>query len=274
MVTVSLLNDDKSECAKHGAARWQRSDVDPALAARLAPYEVSIVEDVADARGLEFVPNSHCGAFPHAVARARRGKGAAREYLCSASHDVVITVQLTKRGAPTTERALLGELGDVRGHYEERVSLYAELQFDADHQDAEAARVHPYRGAACSFATPVDKLFSPAESIPYAGGTNEVDLLNGRAELQFSLAKGAVSTNLRHRQPYRIAVFCLNPYMAHLQTRSRPFFVKHSFKNFLRQNERYVLLDGVRVPVSAEHVLRSAPKRKFSAAVTLRAEHV
>lgn len=269
MVIASLLNDDRSESLKHGSARWQRVEVDDALAARLAAYEVCIVEDVADSRGLQFVPNSHCGAFPHAVVHAKRGKGTAREYLCSASHDVVITLQLTKHGAPTTERVLLGELGHVRGQYEERVSLYVELQFDADDQDAEDARVHPYRGASCSFATPIDKLFCPAESIPYAGGTSEVDLVNGRAQLQFSFAKRAVSANLRHRKPYRIAAFCLNPFMAHLKTRSRPFFLKPSLKNILKQNERYVLLNNAKVPVSAEHVLRSAPKRKFSRPQTL-----
>jgi len=67
---IALLNCEE---------RWQRACVDHALAARLAPFEVNIVEDVMDSRGLEYVPNSHCGAFSHAVVNDNRGKGTERE---------------------------------------------------------------------------------------------------------------------------------------------------------------------------------------------------
>ena len=159
------------------------------------------------------------------------------------------------------------------GDYENSVAFYVELQFyapDAGGQDRYVCTDQRNEDLfAFKKAPPNGKLLSPAEDRPYARGPQEVQLLNGKAEMQFSFNVINKDLNNAHKKKlFCLTAHCLNPYLngrANFTATSVPFMIKRSLHNDLVKTDRWVLDEtGTKVKVDKSLVTRLAPTRKLA----------
>ena len=276
-IPASSLHDDAREAWLFGPARWKgriKSLPDAQVARRIErDWFLEIVEDTADANGRLYTPgpppgvkhNGHnkeaslCGAFPHALVRHKVGRLKDKAlFMCASTHAVVITVRLRRKGVAgsASERDLLGmvrsclspeEAQHGCGQFENSIIVYAELQFQSSDQDLEGARIRPddvFKSWPAG-----GKLLSPQDSVPYAGGYQEVRIVDGVAEMQFSFNKMVYSSNLRKEYQdklFQVAVWTLNPYlhkMPGFRKTSAPFIIKSGLHNDVVKGQRWVLND-------------------------------
>ena len=289
----------------YGKERWQTKKIGRKSISKMLSnkYGIEIQEDIRDAAGREYSVGetskaSYCGAFPHAIVQHKvgphRGKAV---YVCSGKLDIVLTIRLVDKrcAADDPERYNLTEkdvLNDLRridpeevkegwGTYENSMAFYAELQFHGPDDKFRHVGVNPEEEDLCAFkkAPANRKLLLPEDSKPYAGGAQEVVLVNGRADLQFGFAKGVTSKNLatdrtkdlatdKRMRLFCLAVKCLNPYLngrSNFETRSLPFLIKQTLHNDLSKSERWVVDDtGAKVAVEKASVPRLAPTRRLA----------
>ena len=288
-VPASSLHDDAREAYLFGPARWKgkiKSLPDAQLARRIErDWFLEIVEDTADAGGRLYTPgpppgvahNGHnkeaslCGAFPHALVRHKVGRLKDKAlFMCASTHAVVISVHLRRKGVagPASERDLLGQVRSGLspeeaqhgcGQFENSVIVYAELQFQSSDQDLEGARIRPDEVFKSWPAG--GKLLSPQDSVPYAGGYQEVRIVDGVAEMQFSFNKMVYSSNLKKEYQdklFQVAVWTLNPYlnkMSGFRKTSAPFIIKAGLHNDVVKGQRWVLTEGGRPTLLADKAL-------------------
>jgi hypothetical protein len=288
-VPASSLHDDAREAYLFGPARWKgkiKSLPDAQLARRIErDWFLEIVEDTADAGGRLYTPgpppgvahNGHnkeaslCGAFPHALVRHKVGRLKDKAlFMCASTHAVVISVHLRRKGlaGPASERDLLGQVRSGLspeeaqhgcGQFENSVIVYAELQFQSSDQDLEGARIRPDEVFKSWPAG--GKLLSPQDSVPYAGGYQEVRIVDGVAEMQFSFNKMVYSSNLKKEYQdklFQVAVWTLNPYlhkMSGFRKTSAPFIIKAGLHNDVVKGQRWVLTEGGRPTLLADKAL-------------------
>ena len=291
--------DIKGEYVPYGLERWQRKRVahKGILKALRSKFAVEIVEDVCDSRGRLYVIGdesnaTHCGAFPHALVKHKVGPHKGKEvYVCSRRLDVVVTVRLVNKQLPAddpkrydvTEKDVINELSRMNdderlagwGTYENSLTFYVELQFYApgsgerrryvctDQRDEElsAFKKPPSNG----------KLLVPSDVRPYAQGPQEVAMINGRAEMQFSFNENVINKNLTrtyHNDLFCLKGYCLNPYLNgydDFTATSSPFMIKASLHNDLAKMDRWVYDDtGTKVTVEKSLVTRMAPSRRLA----------
>lgn len=288
-VPASSLHDDAREAYLFGPARWKgkiKSLPDAQLARRIErDWFLEIVEDTADAGGRLYTPgpppgvahNGHnkeaslCGAFPHALVRHKVGRLKDKAlFMCASTHAVVISVHLRRKGVagPASERDLLGQVRSGLsseeaqhgcGQFENSLIVYAELQFQSSDQDLEGARIRPDEVFKSWPAG--GKLLSPQDSVPYAGGYQEVRIVDGVAEMQFSFNKMVYSSNLKKEYQdklFQVAVWTLNPYlhkMSGFRKTSAPFIIKAGLHNDVVKGQRWVLTEGGRPALLADKAL-------------------
>ena len=281
----------------YGQERWQtkkigRKSISKALSSK---YVIEIQEDIRDAQGREYVVGdtskaSYCGAFPHALVQHKVGPHRGKAiFVCSGKLDIVLTIRLADKRCASddperynvTEKDVLNDLRridqdevkDGWGTYENAVSFYVELQFYGPDDKFRHVGANPQEEDLNAFKKPPQngKLLSPANSKPYADGAQEVELVNGRAELQFAFAKGVTTKNLvtdKRARLFCLAVKCLNPYLngrSNFETRSLPFIVKQTLHNDLSKSERWVVDDqGSKIAVDKALVTRMAPTRRLA----------
>ena len=281
----------------YGVERWQRKRIGHKgiLKDLTSKFAVEIVEDVCDSKGRMYVvgeesKSTHCGAFPHGLVAHKVGAHRGKEvYVCSSSLDVVITIRLVDVRLPrddpkrydVTEKDVLNELARMNrkevclgwGDYENSVAFYVELQFYAPGAGGQGRYVCTDQRNEDLFAfkkaPPNGKLLSPAEDRPYARGPQEVQLLNGKAEMQFSFNVINKDLNNAHKKKlFCLTAHCLNPYLngrANFTATSVPFMIKRSLHNDLVKTDRWVLDEtGTKVKVDKSLVMRLAPTRKLA----------
>ena len=281
----------------YGQERWQTKKIGRKSISKMlsTKYGIEIQEDIRDAAGREYSVGetskaSYCGAFPHAIVQNKVGPHRAKAvYVCSGKLDIVLTIRLVDKrcAADDPERYNLTEkdvLNDLRridqeevkegwGTYENSMAFYVELQFHGSDDKFRHVGVNPREEDLCAFkkAPANGKLLSPEDGKPYAGGAQEVVLVNGRADLQFGFAKGITTKNLatdKRTRRFCLAVKCLNPYLngrSNFETRSLPFLIKQTLHNDLSKSERWVVDDtGAKVAVEKVSVPRMAPTRRLS----------
>ena len=303
----ALLHDDPGDLQKHGRDRFKSKRAACQLDQwnRLCrDYYLELVEDVADRDGRLYTPGpmpgqqeladggnnkdaTLCGAFPHALVRHKIGRLKDKAlFVCASTHAVVITVKLRRKGVPradgpVSERGLLdevhqtlsdAELPNRHGEFENSLIVYAELQFQCSDQDAPAARIDP--SAAFKVPPPADKLLSPQNSAPYAGGYQEVRMVDGVAEMQFSFNKNVTSSNLNHEHKnrlFQVAIWTLNPYLCEMRgfrKTSSPFVIKATLHNDIQHRQRWVEAgDGKSAVLLTDpsRVVREAPASRNTA---------
>ena len=281
----------------YGVERWQRKRIGhrSILKELTSKFAVEIVEDVCDSKGRMYVvgeesKSTHCGAFPHGLVAHKVGAYRGKEvYVCSNSLDVVITIRLVDVRLPrddpkrydVTEKDVLNELARMNrkevclgwGDYENSIAFYVELQFYAPDAGGQGRYVCTDQRNEDLFAfkkaLPNGKLLSPAEDRPYARGPQEVQLLNGKAEMQFSFNFINKDLNNAHKKKlFCLTAHCLNPYLngrANFTATSVPFMIKRSLHNDLVKTDRWVLDEtGTKVMVDKALVTRLAPTRKLA----------
>lgn len=282
-----------------GDERWQRKRISQKgiLRKLTSKFAIEIVEDVRDADGRPYVVGktsqaTNCGAFPHGLVKHKVGPHKYKDvYVCSCSLDIVITIRLVNNQLPVndpkrydvTEKDVLKDLSFVDkderakgwGVYENSLVFYLELQFykpksdDYDRYVCTDPRNEERR--AFKTAPPDGKLLCPAEVRPYARGPQEITMLKGKAEAQFSFNEHVHSKNLmkEHKDNlFCITVHCLNPYLngrTNFSAMSLPFMIKKTLHNDLVRSERWVCSE-VGTPVEADQALvtRMAPARKLA----------
>ena len=297
-VPRAALHDDPADLRRHGRDRFKskHTTCHPVLWNRLCKdWYLEVVEDVADRDGRLYTPGpmpgqqeivgggnnkdaTLCGAFPHALVRHKIGRLKDKAlFVCASTHAVVLTVRLRRKGVegPVSERDLLNDVHrtltrveerNAHGEFENSLVVYAELQFHSSDQDAPAARIDP--DAAFKVRPPAGKLLSPQNSAPYAGGYQEVRMVNGVAEMQFSFNKHVTSSNLNaeHKNRlFQVAVWTLNPYLNEMKgfrKTSSPFVIKATLHNDIQHRQRWVEAGDGKTAVlltDPARVLREAP---------------
>lgn len=292
------LHDDPDDLRRHGRARFtsKHTSCHPILWNRLCKdWYLELVEDVADRDGRLYTPGpmpgqqevvgggnnkdaTLCGAFPHALVRHKIGRLKDKAlFVCASTHAVVLTVRLRRKGVegPVSERELLDDVHatltnvekrNARGEFENSLVVYAELQFQSSDQDVPGARIDP--DATFKVYPPAGKLLSPQNSAPYAGGCQEVRMVDGVAEMQFSFNKHVTSSNLNaaHKNRlFQIAVWTLNPYLNEMRgfrKTTSPFVIKATLHNDIHHRQRWVEAGDGKTAVlltDPTRVLREAP---------------
>lgn len=301
------LHDDPNDLRRCGRDRFKskHTTCNPIPWNRLCrEWYLEIVEDVADRDGRLYTPGpmpgqqevvgggnnkdaTLCGAFPHALVRHKIGRLKDKAlFVCASTHAVVLTVRLRRKGVegPVSERDLLtdvhrtltnAEKRNAHGEFENSLVVYAELQFHSSDQDAPGARIDP--DAAFKTHPPAGKLLSPQNSAPYAGGCQEVRMVNGVAEMQFSFNKHVTSSNLNaeHKDRlFQVAVWTLNPYLNEMRgfrKTSSPFVIKATLHNDIQHRQRWVEAGDGKTAVlltDPTRVLREAPASRSTGVLT------
>ena len=287
------------EYVPYGDERWQRKRISQKgiLKTLTSKFAIEIVEDVRDAENRLYVVGeeshaTHCGAFPHALVKHKVGPHKGKEvYMCSGNLDIVITIRLVNNQVPVddpdryavTEKDVFKELErmdkDERekgwGTYERALIFYLELQFyrprASENSRYVCADIQNEECYAFKKQPPDAKLFSPAEVRPYGRGPQEIKMIEGKAEVQFSFNEHVHSNNLikDHKDDlFCITAHCLNPYLngrSNFSAMSLPFMIKKTLHNDLVRNERWVRDgDGATVEADKALITRLAPARKLS----------
>ena len=287
------------EYVPHGDERWQRKRISQKgiLKTLTSKFAIEIVEDVYDSDGRLYVVGdeshaTHCGAFPHALVKHKTGPHKGKDvHVCSGNLDIVITIRLVNNQLPVndpnrynvTEKDVLKELErmdkDERdkgwGTYEHSLIFYLELQFflprSSEYSRYVCADIQNEECYAFKKQPPNGKLLSPAEVRPYGRGPQEIKMIGGKAEAQFSFNEHVHSNNLikDHKEDlFCITAHCLNPYLngrANFSAMSLPFIIKKTLHNDLSRNERWVRgEDGTAIGADKALITRLAPARKLA----------
>jgi hypothetical protein len=288
------------EYVPYGDERWQRKRIGQKSILKTltsSRFAIEIVEDVRDGDGRPYVIGNtshatHCGAFPHALVKHKTGPYKGKEiYVCSGRLDIVITIRLVNNQLPVTdpnrykvtERDVLKELERMDddeqskgwGAYERALTFYVELQFclprGSDQTRYVCADIRNEQSYAFKKQPPDGKLFSPAEVRPYGRGPQEIVMIDGKAEVQFSFNENVHSMNLiecHKKTLFCITAHCLNPYLngrPSFSAMSSPFLIKKTLHNDLSRNERWVRDNhGATIEPHVTCVTRMAPARKLA----------